>query len=83
MTKNPIAYRQISKSATSNTITEYIQRVKVEAAKKSLEAERLPTQEVILSIGYSDDKAFRDIFKRHTGMTPIAYRNRYNKEAVA
>ena len=70
------------KKATSNTITEYIQRVKIEAAKKSLETGRKNIIEVMFDVGYSDTKAFRTIFKRTTGMSPIEYRNRYNKGAA-
>ena len=70
------------KKATSNTVTEYIQRVKIEAAKKSLETSQKNINEVMYDVGYSDTKAFRIIFKKTTGITPIDYRNKYNKEAV-
>lgn len=71
------------KKATSNTVIEYIQRVKIEAAKKSLETGRKSINEVMYDVGYSDAKAFRVIFKKITGLTPIDYRNKYNKESVA
>jgi len=68
------------KKATNNTVSEYIQRVKIEAAKKSFETSRKNISEVMFDVGYSDTKAFREIFKRITGMTPFDYRNKYNKE---
>jgi transcriptional regulator GlxA family with amidase domain len=68
------------KKATNNTVTEYIQRVKIEAAKKSFETSRKNIYEVMYDVGYSDTKAFRGTFKKITGMTPIDYRNKYNKE---
>ena len=68
------------KKATNNTVAEYIQRVKIEAAKKSFETSRKNITEVMLDVGYSDTKAFRGIFKKLTGMTPLDYRNKYNKE---
>ncbi len=71
------------KKATSNTITEYVQRVKVEAAKKSLETTRKNVNEVMYDVGYSDSKSFRNLFRRITGLTPNEYRDKYNKEAVA
>ncbi|MDB5272869.1 MAG: helix-turn-helix-domain containing protein AraC type [Chitinophagaceae bacterium] len=71
------------KKATSNTVTEYIQRVKIEAAKKRFESSRKNINEVMFDVGYNDTKAFRDVFKKITGMTPIDYRNKYNKEAIA
>lgn len=70
------------KKATSNTVVEYIQRVKIEAAKKNLETSRKNINEVMYEVGYSDTKAFRTIFKRITGLSPIEYRSKYNKEAV-
>ena len=69
------------KKATTNTVAEYIQRVKVEAAKKRLETSRKNINEVMYDVGYSDTKAFRDVFRRITGMSPIDYRNRYNVRA--
>jgi transcriptional regulator GlxA family with amidase domain len=71
------------KKATSNTITEYVQRVKVEAAKKSLETTRKNVNEVMYDVGYSDTKSFRNLFRRITGLTPIEYRDKYNREVVA
>jgi transcriptional regulator GlxA family with amidase domain len=68
------------KRATNNTISEYIQRVKIEAAKKSFETSRKNITEVMLDVGYSDTKAFRGMFKKLTGMTPFDYRSKYNKE---
>jgi transcriptional regulator GlxA family with amidase domain len=70
------------KKATANTVTEYIQRVKIEAAKKNLESGRKNINEVMYDVGYSDPKAFRTTFKKITGLSPIEYRSKYNKEAV-
>lgn len=70
------------KKATNNTPVEYIQRVKMEAAKKHLESSRKNVNEVMYDVGYSDTKAFRTIFRKITGLSPIEYRNKYNKEAA-
>ncbi len=70
------------KKATSNTVVEYIQRVKIEVAKKGLETSRKSVNELMYDVGYNDTKAFRTVFKRVTGLSPIEYRNKYNKEAV-
>jgi transcriptional regulator GlxA family with amidase domain len=66
------------KKATTNTVVEYIQRVKIEAAKKQLETGRKTVNEVMYDVGYADTKAFRDVFRRITGLSPVQYRNRYN-----
>lgn len=71
------------KKATANTVVEYIQRVKIEAAKKNLESGRKNVNEVMYDVGYNDPKAFRTTFKKITGLSPIEYRSKYNKEAVA
>lgn len=68
------------KKATSNTVVEYIQRVKIEAAKKNLETGKRNINEVMYEIGYSDNKAFRSTFKKITGMLPSEYRKKYNIE---
>lgn len=68
--------------ATGNTPVEYLQRVKVEAAKKQLERGRKTVFEVMMDVGYADDKAFREVFKKVTGLSPLDYRNKYNKETA-
>lgn len=68
------------KKATSNTPLEYIQRVKIEAAKKSLESSTHNVQEVMFNVGYNDNKAFRNVFRKYTGLAPADYRNKYNRE---
>jgi transcriptional regulator GlxA family with amidase domain len=65
------------KKATSNTPAEYIQRVKIEAAKSLLESGRKTVNEVMFEVGYADIKAFRDVFKKITGLSPVEYRKKY------
>ena len=61
---------------------EYLQRVKVEVAKNTLEKGRISIFEVMNEVGYSDDKAFREVFKKITGLSPLDYRGTYNRTAV-
>lgn len=68
--------------ATGNTPVEYTQRVKIESAKKSFENSRKTINEVMYEVGYSDVKAFREVFRKITGMSPLEYRAKYNKEAL-
>lgn len=65
--------------ATGNTPVEYMQRVKMEAAKKALETNRKNINEVMYAVGYTDVKAFREVFKKVTGMSPLDYRRRFAK----
>jgi len=67
------------KKATYLTVVEYIQRVKIETAKKYLEIGRKSIAEVMSEVGYTDTQTFRSVFKRITDMTPVDYWNKYNK----
>ncbi len=64
--------------ATGITPLDYLQRVKIEVAKKSLENTRKTVNEVMYEVGYVDTKAFREVFNRVTGMSPLDYKSRYN-----
>ncbi len=66
--------------ATGNTPNEYVQRIKIEVAKKAFESTRKTIQEVMYEVGYADSKAFREVFRKITGLSPIEYKNKYNKE---
>ncbi len=68
------------KQCTANSIVEYIQRVKVEFAKKHLESSKKTVNEIIYETGYNDIDAFRRIFKRFTSLSPLDYRRRYSLE---
>ena len=65
------------RKATNNSIIEYTQRVKIEVAKKQLEAGQKTVQEVMFEVGYTDANAFREVFHKITGLSPIEYRNKY------
>lgn len=61
---------------------EYLQRVKVEVAKSLLEKGRKTIFEIMDAVGYADDKAFREVFKRITGLSPLEYRAKFTKRAI-
>lgn len=67
-------------NATGFTPRAYRQRVKVELAKKAFESSRKQIHEVMYDVGYTDIKAFREVFRNITGVTPLEYRSKYNKE---
>jgi transcriptional regulator GlxA family with amidase domain len=67
------------KKATNNTPVEYLQRVKIEAAKKVLEKSPKNISSLMYEVGYNDSKAFREVFKRFTGLTPQEYRSKYSR----
>lgn len=70
------------KQATRTTVVDYIQRVKVEVAKRQLENSRRQIIEVMVAVGYTDAKAFRDVFRAITGLTPVAYRSKFQQTGL-
>lgn len=83
--KFPISRRQFDRrfiKATGNTPIGYIQRVKIESAKKAFETNRKTINEVMYEVGYSDEKAFREVFRKITGITPLEYKSKYNKAVL-
>ncbi|MND81225.1 HTH-type transcriptional regulator CdhR [compost metagenome] len=67
------------KKATHCTVLEYLQKVRIEASKKSLEIGRKSVDEIMLDVGYFDSQTFRELFKKITGITPLEYRDKYKK----
>ncbi len=63
-------------------IIEYAQRVKVEAAKKAFENSRKTITEIMYEVGYADVKAFREVFRKITGLSPLDYREKFNKDIM-
>ena len=66
-------------ATTGNTPLEYIQRVRIEAAKRLLEKGKQTVEEVAREIGYEDFNSFRNIFKRFTGLSPKDYKRKYGE----
>ena len=67
------------KRATQLSPADYVQRIKVESAKRLFESTDMQINEVMYEVGYVDIKAFRETFKKVAGMTPGDYRNKFNK----
>ena len=63
--------------ATGNSPVEYLQRVRIEAAKKAFESGAKQVSEVMYDVGYTDAKAFREVFRKITGLSPLDYRQKY------
>ncbi|MDD2793635.1 MAG: helix-turn-helix domain-containing protein, partial [Sediminibacterium sp.] len=67
--------------ATGMSPLDYLQRIRIEVAKKLFENSRKTVNEVMYDVGYNDTKAFREVFSRVTGLSPIEYKSKYNKES--
>jgi transcriptional regulator GlxA family with amidase domain len=62
------------KAATGLAIIDYVQNLRIEAAKRMLESSDEPVDEIGFAVGYEDASFFRRLFKRRTGVTPSRYR---------
>ncbi|TDE12835.1 GlxA family transcriptional regulator [Dyadobacter psychrotolerans] len=71
------------KQATGVTPIEYLQKTRIEAAKKLLEQTDQSVLEVMLNSGYNDLKSFRQLFKKSAGLTPKEYRDKFNVARLA
>ena len=65
------------KQATGDSPLIYLQKLRVAAAKRLLESDHRTMQEISDAVGYQDVAFFRNIFHRHTGVSPSAYRERF------
>jgi len=65
------------KAATGTTVIEYLQNMRIEAAKQLLESGQMPVDEISAEVSYEDPSFFRRLFKRRTGLTPSQYRRMF------
>ncbi|WP_020528275.1 GlxA family transcriptional regulator [Flexithrix dorotheae] len=65
------------RAATGNSVIQYLQRVRIESAKKLLERENSNIMDTMFLVGYSDSKAFREVFRKHVGISPSEYRKKF------
>ena len=63
--------------ATGFSPIDYVQRLRIEDAKRRLERTEASADAISWEVGYEDPAFFRRLFKRVTGMTPGAYRRRF------
>ncbi|HKY94483.1 MAG TPA: helix-turn-helix domain-containing protein, partial [Kiloniellales bacterium] len=68
-------------AATGYQPLDYVQALRVEEAKQMLESEDAGIEEVAATVGYEDPASFRRIFKRKAGLTPAAYRRKFQQVA--
>jgi transcriptional regulator GlxA family with amidase domain len=65
------------KQATGDSPLAYLQKLRIAAAKRLLEGDHRTIQEISDAVGYQDAAFFRQLFERHTGVSPSAYRQRF------
>ncbi len=65
------------KKATGDTPLEYLQRIRIENAKRYLETTSKTFSEITWDVGYQDISSFQRLFKSNTRLTPREYRNKF------
>lgn len=65
------------KSVTGEVFSTYLQKLRIENAKRFLESTDFSASEIMYRVGYNDDRSFRRLFKHYTGVTPKHYRNKF------
>lgn len=66
------------KKATGDTLQLYLQKLRIETAKRLLESKDITFNEVTWAVGYNDVSAFHKVFRQETGLTPISYREKFS-----
>ena len=66
------------RKATGVTPQAYLQKLRIEMAKRLLESKDITFNEVTWEVGYNDASSFHKAFKQETGLTPIGYRNKFS-----
>jgi transcriptional regulator GlxA family with amidase domain len=65
------------KSATGDTPLVYLQRLRIENAKRLLEATDSTFSEITWQVGYENISSFQKLFKSVTGLSPKEYRSKF------
>jgi transcriptional regulator GlxA family with amidase domain len=74
---SPRTFKRRFRTATGETTISYVQRIRIEQAKRALETGTTPVEEISWAVGYEDAASFRRLFKRLTGLPPGEYRRRF------
>lgn len=67
------------RQATGDSPSTYLQLLRVEEARRQLESSRLGLEAITRAVGYEDVSSFSRLFRRHTGLSPGAYRAKFSR----
>jgi transcriptional regulator GlxA family with amidase domain len=70
--------RRFSKATEQNPL-EYLQALRIEAAKKRLETTHDSIERIVNQVGYDDLSSFTRLFKKHTGLSPSQYAKKFKR----
>jgi len=75
---SPRHFKRRFKKATSETPLSYLQKIRVESAKKMLERTNMNINEITTKVGYEDSSTFRRLFKKYVALSPREYRDKFS-----
>jgi len=75
-------FKRRFKAAAGESPLSYLQEIRIEEAKKLLEATSESIEVIGSSIGYEDLPYFSRLFKRLAGVSPAAYRRKFNRAKI-
>ena len=67
------------RAATGYAPMDYVQALRIEEAKQELERDQRPVEHIAAMVGYEDPASFRRVFKKRVGLTPAAYRKKFQR----
>lgn len=71
---SPNYFSSVFKKEVQQSTVNYITEIRMEKAKELLETSDLSVVDIAKKSGYEDSQYFFRVFKKHTGMTPLNYR---------
>lgn len=79
LSQNQLA--RVFKKKYGKTVIEFIMEYRMNLAEELLKDTRFTVTEVSAKIGYPNYAYFTKLFKKHSGYTPSAYRNRFGRKS--
>lgn len=67
-------FRRVFKATTGETISGYIDRLRMDRARTMLTDKTIPLKQIAFRLGFANPSAFSNAFRRAAGMTPLSYR---------
>lgn len=80
---SPRNFARRFRNATGDSVLTYLHKLRIARARQLLEADFKSVQEICYAVGYEDAPFFRSVFRRHTGLAPKEYRQRFAGPVIA
>jgi AraC family transcriptional regulator len=71
---HPVYLATAFRAAYGSSVGEYVRARRVEAGRRALGDPARSISEIAVTLGFSSQSHFTAVFRRHTGLTPLAYR---------